>query len=169
MGTALLHQGRSKRAIEWMQQAVWLDWSNYWYQFYLAYLLDQEGLDDEALDHYSAAVACQPNSPWVRFNRARIYRAKGRWSWALDDLLKARKLMGNRAESLQVALEIGVLHWSLGHFAQAASEYRGIIAADPTSVYACAARLNLANIDAESGREARARATYEALLKTPPR
>lgn len=161
-------QGRSKRAIEWMQQAVWLDWSNYWYQFYLAYLLDQEGLADEALDHYSAAVACQPESPWVRFRRARIYRAKDRWSWALDDLLKARDLMGNRPESLQVALEIGFLHWSLGNFAQAANEYRGIIAAAPKSVYACAARLHLANIDAESGREESARATYEALLKTHP-
>ena len=161
-------QGRSKRAIEWMQQAVWLDWSNYWYQFYLAYLLGEEGLADEALDHYSAAVACQPDSPWVRFNRARIYRANGRWSWALDDLLMARKLMGNRPESLQVALEIGVLHWSLGNFAQAANEYRGIIAAAPESAYACAARLNLANIDAESGREESARATYEALLKTHP-
>ncbi len=161
-------QGRSKRAIEWLQQSVWLDWSNYWYQFYLAYLLDQEGLADEALDHYSAAVACQSNSPWVRFNRARIYRAKGRWSWALDDLLEARKLMGSRAESQQVALEIGVLHWSLGHFAQAASEYQRIIATAPHSVYACAARLNLANIDAESGREANARATYEELLKMHP-
>jgi tetratricopeptide (TPR) repeat protein len=161
-------QGRPKRAIEWIQQAVWLDWSNYWYQFYLAYLLNQEGLADEALDHYSAAVACQPESSWVRFNRARIYRAKGRWSWALDDLLRARKLMGSRAESLQVALEIGALHWSLGNFVQAANEFRGIIAAAPSSVYACAARLNLANIDAESGREESARATYEALLKTHP-
>jgi len=161
-------QGRPKRAIEWMQQAVWLDWSNYWYQFYLAYLLDQEGLADDALDHYSAAVACQPNSPWVRFNRACIYRAKGRWSWALDDLLTARRLMEGRPEAHQVALEIGDLHWSLGNFAQAANEYRGIIAAAPNSVYACAARLNLANIDAESGREASAWATYEALLKTHP-
>ena len=161
-------QGRSKRAIEWLQQAVWLDWSNYWYQFYLAYLLNEDGLADDALDHYSAAVACQPNSPWVRFNRARIYRAKGRWSWALDDLLTARKLMGNRTESLQVALEIGILHWSLGNFAQAANEYQGIIAALPKSAYGCAARLNLANIDAESGREARAQATYEKILKTHP-
>jgi tetratricopeptide (TPR) repeat protein len=151
-----------------LQQSVWLEWSNYWYEFYLAYLLDQEGLEDEALDHYSAAVACQSNSPWVRFNRARIYRSKGRWSWALDDLLEARKLLASRAESLRVALEIGLLHWSLGHFAQAADEYRGIIAAAPQSVYACAARLNLANIAAESGREASARATYEELLQSHP-
>ena len=30
-----------------------------------------------------------------------------------------------------MALEIGVLHWSLGNFAQAANEYQGIIAAVP--------------------------------------
>ncbi len=161
-------QGRAKRAIEWMQQAVWLDWSNYWYQFYLAYLLDEDGLADDALDHYSAAVACQPNSAWVRFNRSRIYRAKGRWSWALDDLLTARTLLKDRPESRRVALDIGALHWSLGNFAQAANEYRAIIAAAPQSRCACAARLNLANIDAESGREASARATYEALLKSHP-
>ncbi len=161
-------QGQTKRAIEWMQGAVWLKWENYWYQFYLAYLLDREGLADDALDHYSAAVACQPESPWVRFNRARLYRAKGRWSWALDDLMKARALMGKRPESLQVGLEIGYLHWSLGNFTQAANEYRAIIDADPNCDFARAARLNLANIDAESGREQRARATYETILKTRP-
>ena len=36
-----------------------------------------------------------------------------------------------------MALEIGILHWSLGNFAQAANEYRGIIAAAPESAYAC--------------------------------
>ncbi len=53
--------GRTKRAIEWLQRAVWLDWSNYWYQFYLADLLNEDGLSDDALNHYSTAVACQPD------------------------------------------------------------------------------------------------------------
>jgi serine/threonine protein kinase/predicted Zn-dependent protease len=159
---------RRERAIEWLQQAVWLDWSNYWYHFYLAYLEDQAGLRDDALDHYCAAVAREPDSPWVRFSRARLYRAKGRWSWALDDLRRARDLMGESPESVQVALELGVLHQSLGSFAAAATEYRTIISTAPHSPYARAARLNLANIDAESGREAEARLAYEALLKDDP-
>ena len=161
-------QDRKDRAIEWLDQAVWLDWSNYWYQFYLAYLEDQEGLLDDALDHYSAAVARQPNSAWVRFDRARLYRAKGRWSWALDDLAQARKGMGDRPESRQVSLELGVLHGALGNFDRAAREYQKIIDAAPDTKYARAARLNLANIAAESGKEELASAAYESLLKEDP-
>jgi serine/threonine protein kinase/predicted Zn-dependent protease len=161
--------GEKDRAIEWLEQAVGLDWSNYWYQFYLAFLEDQEGLLDDALDHYSAAVARQPESAWVRFNRSRIYRAKGKWSWALEDLLQARAGMQKRPESLQVSLELGVLHGALGDFDQAALEYRKIIKEAPDSEYARAARLNLANIDAESGREHLASAAYEGLLKQDSR
>ena len=161
-------QGRTKRAIEWLQRSVWLDWSNYWYQFSLADLLNEDGLSDDALNHYSTAVACQPDAPWVRLKRARVYRTKGRWSWALDDLLTARRLMGSRPESFQVSLEIGLLHWSLGDFSQAASEFRSTIASAPESTYACSARLYLAKIDAESGREERAAATYEELLRKHP-
>ncbi|MGC8643518.1 MAG: protein kinase domain-containing protein, partial [Isosphaeraceae bacterium] len=161
-------RGRKDRAIEWLDQAVWLDWSNYWYQFYLAYLEDQEGLLDDALDHYSAAVARQPNSAWVRFDRARLYRTKGRWSWALDDLVQARNGMNGRPEARQVTLELGVLHGALGNFDRAAREYEKIIREAPDTRYARAARLNLANIAAESGKEESARAAYELLLKEDP-
>jgi serine/threonine protein kinase/Tfp pilus assembly protein PilF len=157
-------QGRRDQAIEWLQRAVWLDWSNYWYHFYLAYLEDQAGLRDDALDHYCAAVARQPDSPWVRFSRARLYRAKGRWTWALDDFQHARKLMAGRPEALQVALELGVLYQSLGDFAAASREYRAIIQATPQTDYTRAAMLNLANIDAESGKEEQALLAYRRLL-----
>jgi serine/threonine protein kinase/predicted Zn-dependent protease len=159
---------RKDRAIEWLDHAVWLDWSNYWYQFYLAYLEDQDGLFDDALDHYSAAVARQPKSAWVRFDRARLYRTKGRWSWALDDLVQARTVMADRPEARQVSLELGVLHGALGNFDRAAREYQEIIDKAPDSKYARAARLNLANIAAESGKETVAAAAYESLLKEDP-
>ena len=162
-------QGRRDQAITWLKQAVWLDWSNYWYQFYLAYLEDQAGSPDDALDHYGAAVALQPNSAWVRFSRARLYRTKGLWSWALSDLERARSLMGESPESLQVALELGVLHQALGDFSSAAREYETILSKAPTSPYARAARLNQANLDAESGRPGQALSAYEALLQTDPR
>jgi serine/threonine protein kinase/predicted Zn-dependent protease len=160
--------GKPDRAIKWLQQAVWLEWSNYWYQFYLAYLQDQAGLTDDALEHYSAAVVRLPESPWVRFSRARLYRTKGRWSWALDDLRKARALMGQAPESLRVGLEIGLLHQALGSFGKAEAEYRAVITSAPRSEYARAARLNLANIDAESGREREALSAYQALLAERP-
>jgi serine/threonine protein kinase/predicted Zn-dependent protease len=161
--------GRRDRAIEWLQQAVWLKPDNYWYQFYLAYLEDEKGLKDDALDHYSAAVACQPKSPWVRFSRARLYRAKGQWSRALDDLLQARECMGGRPESLQVGLELGYLYQTLGDYARAKNEYRKIIEQAESSEFSRAARLNLANIAAESGREDEAQAEYERLLSADPR
>jgi serine/threonine protein kinase/predicted Zn-dependent protease len=161
-------QGRRTRAIEWLQRAVWLEWSNYWYQFYLAYLEDQAGFPDDALDHYSVAVAQRANSPWVRFNRARIYRAKGRWAWAIDDLNRALELLHGRPEALQVRLELGYLHQALGEYARARAEYREVIRQLPGTAYARAARLNLANIDAETGRADRARASYARLLQEDP-
>ena len=41
---------------------------------------------DEALEHYSIAAALRPDSPWVRSNRAHIYRMKGEWRRALGRL-----------------------------------------------------------------------------------
>ena len=90
MGLAQLKPGTARRAIEWLQQAAKLDWPNYWYQFYLAYLEDQAELFEEALGHYNVAVAIQPDSPWARFSQARLYRTKGMWSWALDGFREAR-------------------------------------------------------------------------------
>jgi serine/threonine protein kinase/Tfp pilus assembly protein PilF len=161
-------QGRRLRAIEWLQRAAWLEWSNYWYQFYLAYLEDQAGLRDDALVHYSVAAGRQPKSAWVRFSRARLYRAKGKWSLALDDFLKARSLMGNDPESLQVGLELGYLHQALGNYPGAQVEYEQILRRAPDTDFARAARLNLANIAAESGMEDRARSEYESLLRERP-
>jgi serine/threonine protein kinase/predicted Zn-dependent protease len=160
--------GQRARAIRWLQQAVQLEWSNYWYQFYLGYLQDQAGMADDALAHYSAAAVALPNSPWVLFSRARLYRTKGMWSWTLGDLEKARGLMNGAKESWQVGLEIGLLHQALGNFPNAQAEYREIITKAPNSEYAHAARLNLANIDAESGRELQALSRYKALLAEWP-
>jgi tetratricopeptide (TPR) repeat protein len=161
-------QGRRARAIEWLQRAAWLQWQDYWYQFYLAYLEDQAGLLDDALVHYSVAAGRQPESAWVRYSRARLYRARGRWSLALDDFRTARRLMGDRPESLQVALELGYLHQALGNYDEARVEYTELIRRAPKTEFARAARLNLANIAAESGMEERARSEYEALLRDRP-
>ena len=135
-GLLFSSQHRVRQSIRWLEQAVLLDSANYWYQFYLAYLEDKAGRQDHALDHYSAAVALKPNSSWVRLNRARLYRARGRWTWALEDLTKARDNMEDGPEALGVALEIGVVHESLGEFSRAAAEYQKIIADAPASEFA---------------------------------
>jgi len=162
----LLHStlGHPRQAIDWMERAVTLDSGNYWYLYYLAYLEDQERFTDEAQIHYSSAAARRPRSPYVRYSGARLSRAKGRWDRALNDLKQAKELLGNRPEAPRVALELGLLYYSLGEFQEAAHEYYEVIKAAPQGVYAPAAWLNLANIDAESGQTDAARRTYNKLL-----
>jgi tetratricopeptide (TPR) repeat protein len=159
---------RPARAIEWMRQAVRLEPGNYWYQYFLAYVEDQAGLTDDALNHYSSAVALQPRSPWVWFSRARIYRSKGRWAWAIDDMRMALNELGQGPESRQVHLELGYLYQELGDFPRARAEYNSVLAANVRDDIARAARLNLANIDVESGAIDRARAEYDELLGLEP-
>jgi len=155
-------------AIDWLQRATRLEWNNYWYQFLLAYLEDNAGLVDDALKNYSVAAALKPESPGVRFSRARLYRSKGRWDWAIEDLQKALEQLGGRPEAPQVHLELGYLYQELGNFAGAQSEYQKVIALDQAGTYARAARLNRANIAAESGEVERAHREYDALLALDP-
>ncbi|WP_165222501.1 serine/threonine-protein kinase [Aquisphaera insulae] len=161
--------GRTSRALEWLQQAVRLDWSDYWCHFYLGYLANKQGLSEDALSHFNSAVARQPRSPWVLFNRARILRARGQWGGAIEDFRKAQDEWGDGPNSYRVALEMGVLHSSLGNFRAAETEYRRIMTQVPDSEFAEAARLNLAALDAESGREARALMAYDSLIEGDPR
>ena len=37
------------------------------------------GMNGQALEHYQAAVALRPDSPWARYNRARLYQVRGDW------------------------------------------------------------------------------------------
>ena len=161
-GLLCYREGRRRRAIDWLQRAARLRRDNYWYQFFLAYLEDKAGYMDDALNHYSMAAALKPESPWVRFSRARLYRSKGRWDWALDDIKTALETLTDRPEAARVHLELGYLYQELGDFAAARSEYDRVIASDHSGDLRRAARLNRANIDAES-----ARSTAPARSTTP--
>jgi serine/threonine protein kinase/Tfp pilus assembly protein PilF len=160
--------GRGGRAIDWLERAARLEWNNYWYQFMLAFLEDKAGLVDDALDHYSVAVALKPESPGVRFSRARLYRSKGRWDWAVDDLVSVLAKLDGSPEESQVRLELGYLYQELGNFTSARSEYDKVIALDKSGTYGKAARLNQANIAAESAEFERAKAEYDTLLALDP-
>ena len=154
--------------MEWLRRAAQLaeleSRNSYWYRYFLAYLEDQAGSKDEALKDYSVALALKPKAPWVRFSRARLYRSKGRWENALDDLKSSLAMLGDQPEAGKVHLELGYLYQELGDFPGARREYAHLIAKGPTGLYAPAARLNQANIDAESGAVERARQEYDALL-----
>jgi len=168
-GLLCYRDGRRAAAIDWLQRAAWLRWDNYWYHFLLAYLEDKAGYVDDALKNYSVAAALKPESPGVRFSRARLYRSRGRWDWALEDITSALEKLSDKPEAAQVHLELGYLYQELGNFAGARSEYDLVIASDQSGTYARAARLNRANIDAESAAVDRARQEYDALLLLDPR
>ena len=163
-GVLAVREQRVGQAIEWLRRAAQLKSDNHWYQYFLAYLEDRAGFTDEALSHYTAAVALRPESPWVRFSRARIYRSKGRWDFALADMKSALALLSGRPEAARVHLEMGYLYHELGDFPKARHEYHSLIALGPSGPYGPSARLNLANIDAESGEVERARQEYDALI-----
>jgi len=163
-GLLCYRAGRRAHAIDWLQRAAWLRRDNYWYHFLLAYLEDEAGFVDDALDHYSVAAALKPESPGVRFSRARLYRSKGRWDWAIEDLTSVLEKLKDRPEAPRVHLELGYLYQELGNFPGARSEYDEVIKLDRSGTYAKAARLNRANVAAESGEVELARQEYDALL-----
>jgi eukaryotic-like serine/threonine-protein kinase len=165
-GLLSYREKRLARAIDWLERAVHLKEKNYWYQFLLAFLKDEAGYLDEALNHYSIAAALEPESPGVRFSRARIYRAKGRWDQALADIQTALSKLKGQPEAARIQLELGYLYQELGAFGLADREYQAVIKTDNSGTYARAARLNRANIAAESGAVDRAREEYDALILT---
>ena len=162
-------EDRKARAIDWVKRAVRIQLDDYWYEFFLGYLEDKAGRLDDALGHYSVAVGLKPTSPNVRFNRARLYRAKGQWEAAVDDMEAALERFGDRPEADLVRLELGYLHQEQGDFQAAREHYAPLKKLDPGSELARAARLNEANMDAETGRLERARAAYDDLVALEPR
>ena len=76
--------GRSEATIAWLERATRLDPSDYWSQFYLGFFLERAGHIQRALEHYQAAVALRPQSPWAWYNRALLHQARGtgirRWA-----------------------------------------------------------------------------------------
>jgi eukaryotic-like serine/threonine-protein kinase len=163
-GALSLREQRLDRAVDWLRRAAQLDSKNHWYRYFLADLEDKAGAVDEALKDYSIAITHRPDSPWVQFSRARLYRSKGRWDIALDDMISALTMLTGRPEAAKIQLELGYLYYELGDFPLARTQYDSVIALDPTGPYGPAARLNRANIDAESGSIEAALREYDALL-----
>ena len=163
-GLVALREKRLSRAMDWLRRAVQLEPRNHWYQYFLAYLEDTAGYKDEALAHYNVAHVIEPNSPWILFSRARLYRSKGGFDTALEAMQTALAMLAGRPEAGRVHLERGYLYYELGNFHDARVEYNRVIELDTSGMYAPAARLNLANMDAESGAVDRARQEYDALL-----
>jgi serine/threonine protein kinase/Tfp pilus assembly protein PilF len=172
-------EGRRASAIAWFRQAAGLEPSSYWYNYYLAWELAKYPRGaiqaDEALKHYDTAVALDPNAPWVRFCRARLYHERSVWDRALNDLRRALNDYDALPRSARdadferkVRLEFGIIHRAIGDVAAARDDYAAVIATDPSDHLGRAARLDRARLDVESGAFARARAEYDDLIAENP-
>ncbi len=176
-GFLRLREDRRDEAIAYLSRAVDREPGNYWYQYCLAFAFDSAGGANatEALRHYDAALAIEPRSPWVRFSRAPIYRARHAWKRAMDDLRRAlddsRALpAGEQVPTFEarVRLELGLVRQSLGDLSGARSEYERVIGLGSSPALVRAARLNRAKLDMDAGFRARGRAEYEALVESGP-
>jgi serine/threonine protein kinase/Tfp pilus assembly protein PilF len=161
-------EGAYEPAIAWLRRAVTREESNYWYRYYLAFLEDLTGRHSDALRDYEAAAAANESSPYVRYNRARLRRIENRRVEAIADLQFALEKLRDRAEARQVRLELGLVYQELGDYPAARQQYDALIKVDPAGKLGLAARLNRANLDAESGRTDRAMAEYGELLTLDP-
>ena len=103
----------TEAAVAWLERATLLEPSDYWSQFYLGTHHWRLGQNGRAMEHYQAAVALRPDSPWARCNRAVLYHARGDWDRALDDLNRALA-SPQGADFLEARLELGVVKQVLG-------------------------------------------------------
>ena len=127
-----------------------------------------EGQKGRALEHYQAAVALRPGSPWARMNRALLYQARGDWTWALDDLNRVlESFQGSRL--LKARFDLGFVKQVLGDDSGARAAYESVISQDKGGPLARAARLNRAKLDIDAGAIDRGRSEYDALLAEDPR
>ena len=71
-------EGRTEAAVAWLERATLLEPSDYWSQFYLGSYHQRLGQNGRAMEHYQAAVALRPDSPWARSNRVAPLSRAGR-------------------------------------------------------------------------------------------
>ncbi len=119
---------QTEAAVAWLERATLLEPSDYWSQFYLGTHRWRLGQNGRAMEHYQAAVALRPDSPWARCNRAVLYHARGDWDRALDDLNRALA-SPQGADLLEARLELGVVKQVLGDDEGARAAYETVIAA----------------------------------------
>jgi eukaryotic-like serine/threonine-protein kinase len=159
---------RKEPTVSWLERATLLDPSDYWSQFYLGNYHERLGQKGRAMEHYQAAVALRPDSPWARANRSLLYSARGDWEQALDDLKRALA-SPKGADFLEARHNLGLVKQALGDDAGARAAYDSVIAAaGPGNPIARAARLNRAMLDIDAGGVDRAWVEYSALLGEDP-
>src|SRR5262249_25988592 len=135
------------RTIAWLERATRLEPGDYWSHFFLGYHHEGSGHHHRALEHYQAAIALRPKSPWAWNNRALLYYKQGEWELALVDLERALASAGG-AEFLEARLNLGLVKMVLGEIGEARGAFDQVISRGAGGPLARAARLNRARLDA---------------------
>ena len=163
-GVLSLREQRLDRAVEWLRRAAQLQSNNHWYQYFLADLEDKAGSVDEALKDYSIALAHRPGltvgtvqpRPALPVQRPVGDRSRRHEKRSPDAQGPTRSGQGSA--------RVGLSLLRARRLYRARREYDSVIALGSSGAYGPAARLNRANIDAESGHVDLALREYDALL-----
>ena len=161
------YERRSDQALYWFRRSVLVEPHDYWHQFYLGYAAHTAQLHDEARTHYEAAVALDNPSPWIHFNLGLLHRDQRNWTSAIAELDIAIKGFKGKPEERRAKFARGFVRQFMGNYQGAREDYNEVIA-DSSSPDASLARLNLAQIDADSGQIGTAMREYTSLLEDNP-
>ncbi len=156
-------QGEPGGALACLERAHSLKEDDYWILMYLGYYHQRTKQTARALEDYNAAIALRPRFPWARHDRALIYRERGEWQLALDDLNRALE-SPHAAGYPDLELELGIVKQQLGDEAGARAAYQSVMTAAAGGSLTRAVRLNRATLDSQSGQSDRAWAEYNTLL-----
>jgi eukaryotic-like serine/threonine-protein kinase len=85
-------QGRAGSSTAWLERANFLEPNRPWYRYHLAILYVRSGRASASLEHFAAALACEPTSRRFLLDRARALRVLGEWARARDDEDRAAEL-----------------------------------------------------------------------------
>lgn len=145
-GQAWLLAGETERALKVQGAALALDPGNSELLIDRSIALAEIGAYEQALGDLDRAAATTPDNAEVLVLRASALRRLGRMDAARTDIDRALILDPGNPEGL---LERGILHSILGNRAGARSDWLEVLAGDPDSAAAEAARLQLEKLDVE--------------------
>jgi Tfp pilus assembly protein PilF len=116
----------------------------------LGFVLEREGLPDEAAEMYRKAVKLDPGSASAQYNLGSSLARSGKYADAESHLRKALKINPNS----QNYTGLGIVLWQLGRKDEAITNLQAAIKADPKNA---TAQQKLAEIQQRSGRADEAR------------
>jgi tetratricopeptide (TPR) repeat protein len=136
----------------WLERAIRLDPSQYWPQYYLGRLIDEQD-DDSAREHLFVATVLRPDSPWANLSLANFYRKQLIWKhalWYVDKAIEAARKQGIAFD--EGYLNKAVILQRLGRHGEAERLMRELIGrTSERSTAGRRARLNLGSVLSEQG------------------